>query len=81
MTCMQYVMVLLKGSVAISFGASKSEPAAYGELVALGGITKAVKRQLIATLGTILQDSKLSIPKTRFFLKVVDVSTPSGSKL
>ncbi|XP_050384459.1 uncharacterized protein LOC126801049 [Argentina anserina] len=76
-----YVMVLLKGSVPISFGASTSEPAAYGELVALGGITKAVKRELIATLGKILQNSKLVIPRTRFFLKVVDVSTPAGSKL
>ncbi|KAL6523967.1 hypothetical protein OROMI_031062 [Orobanche minor] len=76
-----HIMVLLKGSVPISFGASCSEPAAYGELVALGGITKAVKRELIATLGMILQESKLGVPRTRFFLKVVDLSTPMGSKL
>ncbi|VVA14331.1 PREDICTED: macrophage migration [Prunus dulcis] len=75
-----YVMVLLKGSVPISFGRSTSEPAAYGELVAMGGINKPVKRQLIATLGTIME-ARLSIPKTRFFLKVVDISTATGSKL
>ncbi|KAB2621878.1 hypothetical protein C1H46_020123 [Malus baccata] len=75
-----FVMVVLKGSVPISFGKSTTIPASYGELVAMGGITTTVKRQLIATLGTIFE-SKLSIPKTRFFLKVVDLSTPTGSKL
>ncbi|KAI3414475.1 uncharacterized protein J3R85_016221 [Psidium guajava] len=46
-----FVMVILKGSLAISFGGNK-EPAAYTEIVAMGGINTQVKRKLIATLGT-----------------------------
>ncbi|KAF7825485.1 macrophage migration inhibitory factor-like protein [Senna tora] len=69
---MQFVMVILKGSVAISFEGNK-EPAAYAEIVSMGGINSEVKRKLIATLGSILQ-SKLSIPTTRFFLKVFDTT-------
>lgn len=65
-------MVILKGSVAISFNENK-EPAAYAEVVSMGGINKQVKRDLIATLGTILEN-RLSIPRTRFFLKVFDTT-------
>jgi phenylpyruvate tautomerase len=65
-------MVILKGSVEISFAGSK-EPAAYAEIVSMGGINSEVKKKLIATIGTILQ-SKLSIPRTRFFLKVYDTT-------
>ncbi|RVW73795.1 hypothetical protein CK203_058292 [Vitis vinifera] len=68
----QYVMVLLKGSVAISFEGNK-EPAAFAEIISMGGINSEVKRKLIATIGTILQ-TKLSIPRTRFFLKVYDTT-------
>ncbi|CBI18101.3 hypothetical protein PVL29_009850 [Vitis rotundifolia] len=67
-----YVMVLLKGSVAISFEGNK-EPAAFAEIISMGGINSEVKRKLIATIGTILQ-TKLSIPRTRFFLKVYDTT-------
>ncbi|XP_062167306.1 uncharacterized protein LOC133873591 [Alnus glutinosa] len=67
-----FVMVILKGSVEISFAGSK-EPAAYAEIVSMGGINSEVKKKLIATIGTILQ-SKLSIPRTRFFLKVYDTT-------
>lgn len=63
-------MVILKGSVPISFESNK-EPAAYGELVSMGGINSEVKKNLISTIGTILE-SNLSIPRTRFFLKVFD---------
>ncbi|KAF8006064.1 hypothetical protein BT93_K0379 [Corymbia citriodora subsp. variegata] len=66
------VMVILKGSLAISFGGNK-EPAAYAEIISMGGIDSEVKKKLIATLGTILQE-KLSIPRTRFFLKVYDTT-------
>lgn len=65
-------MVLLKGSVAISFGGNR-EPAAYAEIVSMGGVDSAVKKRLIATLGSLLED-KLSIPRTRFFLKVYDTT-------
>lgn len=69
---MQHIMVLLKGSVAISFNGNK-EAAAYAELVSMGGITTTVKRELISTLGHILQQN-LSIPPARFFLKVFDTT-------
>ena len=65
-------MVILKGSLSISFNGNK-EPAAYAEVVSMGGINREVKRNLIATLGTILQNN-LSIPKARFFLKVYDTT-------
>lgn len=51
-------MVVLKGSVQISFGGNK-EPAAFAEIVSMGGINSEVKKNLILTIGTILQD-KLS---------------------
>lgn len=73
MAYLQFVMVILKGSVAISFNGNK-EPAAYAELVSMGGINRQVKRNLISTLGSILQ-AELSIPTTRFFLKVYDTTT------
>ena len=79
---MQFVMVLLKGSVPISFEKNK-EPAAYGELVSMGGINSEVKKNLISTIGTILE-SNLSIPRTRFFLKVFDtmgLKVENSSKL
>ncbi|KAE9610843.1 hypothetical protein Lal_00031562 [Lupinus albus] len=69
----KFVMVILKGSVQLTFGSNK-EPAAFGELISMGGITKEVKRNLIATIGTILE-SKLSIPKSRFILNVTDTSS------
>lgn len=69
---LQFVMVLLKGSVPLMFEHNK-EPAAYGELVAMGGINSNVKKDLIDTIGTILE-TNLSIPRTRFFLKVFDTT-------
>lgn len=65
-------MVLLKGAIPISFGGNK-EPAAFAEMVSMGGINSQVKKNLITTIGTILQN-KLSIPRTRFFLKVFDTT-------
>lgn len=65
-------MVLIKGSVPLTFGGNK-EPAALAEIMAMGGLNTKVKRELIATIGSILQD-KLSIPKTRFVLKVFDAN-------
>ena len=70
--CIQFVMVLLKGSVAISFGGNK-EPAAFAEVASMWGINSAVKKQLIAAIGTILQDN-LCVPRSRFFLKVFDTT-------
>ncbi|KAF4379031.1 hypothetical protein CsatB_000328 [Cannabis sativa] len=80
-----FVMVILKGSVSISFGGNK-EPAAYAEVVTMGGLNSAVKKRLISTLGAILH-SKLNVPPPRFFLKAFDTTagrtstTSNSSKL
>ncbi|KAL3830228.1 hypothetical protein ACJIZ3_019030 [Penstemon smallii] len=67
-----FVMILLKGSVPLTFGGNK-EPAALAEIVSMDIINSEMKRKLIATIGSILQ-AKLSIPKTRFVLKVFDAT-------
>jgi len=66
-----YVMVQLKGSVAISFGGTE-EPAAYGELVSIGGLGSDTNKKLSAAIATIL-DAKLKVPKSRFYIKFYDV--------
>ncbi|THG03077.1 hypothetical protein TEA_026149 [Camellia sinensis var. sinensis] len=65
-----YVMIGLKDSVPIAFGGTE-EPAAYGELVSIGGLTPDVNKNLSAEISTILE-TKLSVPKSRFFLKFYD---------
>ncbi|KAG5233093.1 macrophage migration inhibitory factor [Salix suchowensis] len=65
-----YVMIVLKGSVPISFGGTE-EPAAYGELVSIGGLSNDVNKKLSSAISTILL-SKLSVLKSRFFLKFYD---------
>ncbi|KAG8374457.1 hypothetical protein BUALT_Bualt11G0134200 [Buddleja alternifolia] len=71
-----FIMILLKGSVALTFGGNK-EPAALAEIVSMGAINSEVKRKLIVTIGSILQN-KLSIPRTRFVLKVFDAGRKSS---
>ncbi|KAH9305257.1 hypothetical protein KI387_009661, partial [Taxus chinensis] len=66
-----YVMVLLKGGVAMSFGGSE-EAAAYGELVSIGGLDPLVNGKLSAAIADILL-SKLSIDNSRFYIKFYDV--------
>ncbi|XP_073009042.1 uncharacterized protein [Typha latifolia] len=65
-----YVMVVLKGSVPIAFGGTE-QPAAYGELVSIGGLNTNVNKKLSAEIAAILE-TKLSVPKSRFFLKFSD---------
>ncbi|GMP86013.1 hypothetical protein CsSME_00038968 [Camellia sinensis var. sinensis] len=65
-----YVMIVLKGSVPIAFGGTE-EPAAYGELVSIGGLNPSVNKKLSAAISAILE-AKLSIPPSRFFLKFYD---------
>ncbi|KAL3716987.1 hypothetical protein ACJRO7_008550 [Eucalyptus globulus] len=67
-----YIMVILKGSLDITLAGNK-EPAAYGEIVSVGGINSQVKKRLIDSVASILQ-TNLSIPRTRFFLKVYDTT-------
>lgn len=63
-------MIVLKGSVPLAFGGTE-EPAAYGELVSIGGLNPDVNKKLSAAIASLLE-SKLSVPKSRFFLKFYD---------
>ncbi|RDX85721.1 hypothetical protein CR513_33052, partial [Mucuna pruriens] len=75
-----YVMIVLKGSVPISFGGNE-QPAAYGELVSIGGLSPDVNKKLSAAISSILE-TKLSVPKSRFFLKFYDTkASPSESRI
>ncbi|KAK4801016.1 hypothetical protein SAY86_021503 [Trapa natans] len=65
-----YVMIVLKGSVPIAFGGTE-QPAAFGELVSIGGLGGDVNKKLSAAIAAILE-TKLSVPKSRFFLKFYD---------
>lgn len=72
-------MIVLKGSVPISFGGTE-EPAAYGELVSIGGLNPDVNKKLSAAIAGILE-SKLSVPKSRFFLKFYDTKASNPQLL
>ncbi|MBA0824287.1 hypothetical protein Goarm_020964, partial [Gossypium armourianum] len=63
-------MIVLKGSVPMSFGGTE-QPAAYGELVSIGGLNPDVNKKLSAAIAAILE-TKLQVPKSRFFLKFYD---------
>lgn len=75
----QYVMIVLKGSVPIAFGGTE-EPAAYGELVSIGGLNADVNKKLSAEVAGILE-TKLSVPKLRFFLKFYDTKASEFSNI
>ncbi|KAK8954253.1 hypothetical protein KSP39_PZI002487 [Platanthera zijinensis] len=66
-----YVMILLNGSQPISFAGSE-EPAAYGELISIGGLSPAVNGKLGSALADLLQ-TKLSVEGSRFYIKFYDV--------
>ncbi|CAK9150445.1 unnamed protein product [Ilex paraguariensis] len=66
----KYVMIVLKGSVPMSFGGTE-QPTAYGELVSIGGLNPDTNKKLSAAIASILE-TKLSVPKSRFFLKFYD---------
>ncbi|KAF6174115.1 hypothetical protein GIB67_020297, partial [Kingdonia uniflora] len=65
-----YVMIIVKGSVPMSFGGTQ-QPTAYGELTSIGGLNPDTNKKLSAAIAAILE-SKLSVPKSRFFLKFYD---------
>ncbi|XP_052176974.1 uncharacterized protein LOC127791178 isoform X2 [Diospyros lotus] len=62
-----YVMIVLKGSIPMSFGGTE-QPAAYGELLSIGGLNPDNNKKLSAAISAILE-TKLSVPKSRFYLK------------
>ena len=67
---LQYVMIVLKGSIPISFGGTQ-EPAAFGELVSIGGLNPDVNKNLSSAIASILEKT-LSVPKSRLYLKFYD---------
>ncbi|KAG6587731.1 Macrophage migration inhibitory factor-like protein, partial [Cucurbita argyrosperma subsp. sororia] len=66
-----YVMILLNGSTPIVF-AGTEEPAAYGELISIGGLGPSVNGKLSSTIAEIIQ-TKLHIDSSRFYIKFSDV--------
>ncbi|KAL6521267.1 hypothetical protein OROGR_017836 [Orobanche gracilis] len=66
-----YVMILVNGGVPISFGGTE-EPAAYGELVSIGGLGPSINSKPSATIAEILQ-TKLSVDSSRFYIKFSDI--------
>ncbi|KAK4432243.1 Macrophage migration inhibitory factor [Sesamum alatum] len=59
-----------EGSVPMAFGGTE-QPAAYGELVSIGGLSPDVNKKLSGAIANILE-TKLSVPKSRFYLKFYD---------
>ncbi|XP_058755588.1 uncharacterized protein LOC131628992 [Vicia villosa] len=66
-----YVMIVLNGGVPIAFGGTE-EPAAYGELISIGGLGPTVNGKLSSTIAEIIQ-TKLYIDSSRFYIKFYDV--------
>ncbi|KAL8189493.1 hypothetical protein R6Q57_029059 [Mikania cordata] len=66
-----YVMIVVNGGVPISF-AGTEEPAAYGEVISIGGLNPTVNGKLSSTVADILQ-TKLSVDSSRFYIKFYDV--------
>ncbi|RZC70747.1 hypothetical protein C5167_033901 [Papaver somniferum] len=66
-----YVMILLNGGVPIAF-AGTEEPAAYGELISIGGLGPSVNGKLSSAIAEILE-TKLSVDSSRFYIKFSDV--------
>ena len=71
-----YVMILLNGGVPIEF-AGTEEPAAYGELISIGGLGPSVNGKLSSTIAEIIQ-TKLSIDSARFYVKFYDVEVSNS---
>ena len=63
-------MILINGGVPIAF-AGTEEPAAYGELISIGGLGPSVNGKLSSTIAEILE-TKLSIDSSRFYIKFYD---------
>ncbi|KAH1091039.1 hypothetical protein J1N35_018296 [Gossypium stocksii] len=66
-----YVMILVNGGVPMAFAGTEA-PAAYGELISIGGLGPSVNAKLSSTVADILQ-TKLSIDNSRFYIKFYDV--------
>jgi hypothetical protein len=67
----QYMCILVNGGVPIAFGGTE-EPAAYGELISIGGLDPTVNAKLSSTIAQIIQ-TNLHIHSSRFYIKFCDV--------
>ena len=63
-------MIVLNGGVPIAF-AGTEEPAAYGEVISIGGLGPSVNGKLSLAIAEIIQ-TKLSIDSSRFYIKFYD---------
>jgi hypothetical protein len=63
--------ILVNGGVPIAFGGTE-EPAAYGELISIGGLDPTVNAKLSSTIAQIIQ-TNLQIHSSRFYIKFCDV--------
>ena len=52
------------------------EPAAYGELVSIGGLGSDTNKNLSTAIAATLE-SKVNVPKSRFYIKFYDVKVGS----
>ncbi|KAK1317822.1 hypothetical protein QJS10_CPA05g02411 [Acorus calamus] len=66
-----YVMVVVNGGVPIAF-AGTEEPAAYAEIVLIGGLGPAVNGKLSSAIADILQ-TRIAVDGSRFYIKFYDV--------
>ncbi|CAN0840415.1 Macrophage migration inhibitory factor homolog [Linum grandiflorum] len=69
-----YVMIVMNSGVPMAF-AGTEEPAAFGELISIGGLGPSVNGKLSSTIAEILQ-TKASIDSSRFYIKFHDVERP-----
>ena len=76
---MQYVMIVLKGSVPMKFGGSQ-DPAVYGELVSIGCLGVEENKKLSAGISSVCE-AKLSVPKSRCFLKFYEAKVNPSLQL
>ena len=67
----QYMCILVNGGVPIAFGGTE-EPAAYGELISIGGLDPTVNAKLNSTIAQIIQ-TNLHIHSSRSYIKFCDV--------
>ncbi|CAI9099331.1 OLC1v1036133C8 [Oldenlandia corymbosa var. corymbosa] len=72
-----YVMIVLNGAVPVTF-AGTEEPAAYGELISIGGLGPSVNGKLSSAIAEILQ-TKFSIDSSRVYIKFYDVEKHDSS--
>ncbi|CAI5501679.1 unnamed protein product [Closterium sp. Naga37s-1] len=67
----EYVMISVKTSIPMCFAGTEA-PAAYAELISIGGLGPDTNKKLSAAISEILE-AKLTVPLNRFYIKFYDV--------